>query len=221
MCADLVPRRLQGRLYALLELGFKLPEHVYAAVQAQRAMWTEERERTEALVQGHGIDVAVERARIYNDAGCDAFLIHSKASTPDEVLRFADAYHAEGLRAPLVCVPTTYGQVTLTDLENAGFSLAIFANYSVRAAVKVLEELFARMHRSGSLAGGDELVVEMEKIFDLIFVSELKENEQRYGGEPLPATCRRPGSPRVPGRFAPPRRGRWPAPPPGRPRALA
>ena len=89
--------------------------------------------RTESLVQGHGQEVALERARMYNDAGCDGFLIHSKSCEPDEVLRFADAYHIAGLRAPLVCVPTTYNQVTLDQLEAAGFRLVIYANYSVRA----------------------------------------------------------------------------------------
>ena len=74
--------------------------------------------RTEALIQGHGHEVAMERARMYNDAGCDAFLIHSKSKSPDEVLKFADMYHSEGLRAPLVCVPTTYNNITIDELKD-------------------------------------------------------------------------------------------------------
>ena len=34
--------------------------------------------RTEALIQNHGMEVALERARMYNDCGPDGFLIHSK-----------------------------------------------------------------------------------------------------------------------------------------------
>jgi phosphoenolpyruvate phosphomutase len=140
--------------------------------------------RTEALIQGHGQRVALERARMYNDAGCDGLLIHSRSSEPGEVLEFADAYHGARLRAPLVCVPTTYNQVTLRQLADAGFSLVIYANYSVRAAVKALEELFCRIGEDGRLSSGNELVVDMERIFDLVYVSELKENMQKYGGEP-------------------------------------
>ncbi len=82
--------------------------------------------RTESLVQGHGHDVALERAKMYTDAGCDGFLIHSKSKTPDEVLKFADMYHSAGLKTPLVCVPTTYNQVTKQQLEDSGFSMAIY-----------------------------------------------------------------------------------------------
>tara|TARA_Y100001972_G_scaffold78510_1_gene95400 strand:- start:269 stop:1159 length:891 start_codon:yes stop_codon:yes gene_type:complete len=137
--------------------------------------------RTEALIQGHGQEVALERARMYNDSGCDAFLIHSKSKTPDEVLNFADAYHREGLRAPLVCVPTTYNSVSIDTLNNAGYSLVIYANYSVRAAVKAIENIFIKMHQGGSLSVANDDVVAMEKIFDLIRVDKLKEAQTKYG----------------------------------------
>ena len=137
--------------------------------------------RTEALIQGHGHEVAMERARMYNDAGCDAFLIHSTSKTPDEVLKFADMYHKAGLRAPLVCVPTTYNTITVDELNNAGFSMAIYANYSVRAAVKAIEDIFVKMKEGGSLSAANGDVVEMEKIFDLIRVDQLKANQERYG----------------------------------------
>mgnify|MGYP003148945184 FL=1 len=137
--------------------------------------------RTESLIQGHGQDVAMERARMYNDAGCDAFLIHSKSKSPDEVLKFADAYHKEGLRAPLVCVPTTYNTVSIDTLSDAGFSLVIYANYSVRAAVKSIEEIFTKMIKNRTLSAANEDIVEMEKIFDLIRVDTLKANQERYG----------------------------------------
>jgi len=137
--------------------------------------------RTESLIQGHGHDVAMERARMYNDAGCDAFLIHSKSKNPDEVLKFADMYHKAGLRAPLVCVPTTYNTVNINELNSAGFSLAIYANYSVRAAVKSIEDIFVKMKEGGSLSHANDDIVSMEDIFDLIRVDQLKENQERYG----------------------------------------
>ena len=137
--------------------------------------------RTESLIQGHGQDVAMERARMYNDAGCDAFLIHSKSKSPNEVLEFADRYHKAGLKAPLVCVPTTYNTVSIDTLNSAGFSLVIYANYSVRAAVKSIEDIFTKMIKGGSLSMANNDIVEMEKIFDLIRVDQLKENQERYG----------------------------------------
>lgn len=137
--------------------------------------------RTEALIQGKGIDVAMERAKAYTDAGCDGFLIHNKNSTPDEVLRFAERYHRDGITTPLVIVPTTYNQITVQQMKDAGVSLAIYANYSVRATVNILQEMFTQIIDGGTLSAGNDKVVPMSTIFDLIAVDELKENQEKYG----------------------------------------
>ena len=137
--------------------------------------------RTEALIQGRGIDVAIERAKAYTDAGCDGFLIHNKNKTPDEVQRFCDRYHSEGIETPLVIVPTTYNQMTTKQMEESGISLAIYANYSVRATVGILETMFEQIIQQGTLSAGNDLVVPMKKIFDLIAVDEMKENQAKYG----------------------------------------
>ena len=137
--------------------------------------------RTEALIQGRGIDVAIERAKAYTGAGCDGFLIHNKNKTPDEVQRFCERYYAEGLVTPLVIVPTTYNQLTVDQMKEIGVSLAIYANYSVRASVKILQRMLNEIIQSGSLSGGNDFVVPMTTIFDLIGVDELKENQEKYG----------------------------------------
>ena len=137
--------------------------------------------RTESLIQGRGIDVAMERARAYTDAGCDGFLIHNKNKTPEQVIEFCDRYHKEGLTTPLVIVPTTYNQMTVEQMKDCGVSLAIYANYSVRATVSVLERMFADVVNNGTLSAGNQYAVPMTKIFDLIAVDELQENQKRYG----------------------------------------
>ena len=137
--------------------------------------------RTEALIQGRGIDVAIERAKAYTNAGCDGFLIHNKNNTPDEVMRFCDRYYKENLTTPLVIVPTTYNQMTVDQMRNCGVSLAIYANYSIRATVKVLEKMFQSVIDSETLSAGNDFVVPMTTIFDLIAVDEMKENQKKYG----------------------------------------
>jgi len=161
------PQIMMGKLRAAIEKNDKDDFAVIA--------------RTESLIQKHGYAVALERAKMYTDTGVDGFLIHSKSKTPDEVLKFADLYHAAGLTTPLVCVPTTYNQVSKQELEDAGFKLAIYANYSVRATIKVLQSMFKKMIEEGSLSAGNSDIVEMEKVFDLIWVNELKENQEKYG----------------------------------------
>ena len=137
--------------------------------------------RTEALIQGRGIPAALERAKAYTEAGCDGFLIHNKNNTPEEVLRFIEKYHKEGLETPLVIVPTTYNQITTQQMKDSGVSLAVYANYSVRATVAVLQEMFKKMIQSGTLSAGNDLSVSMNRIFELIAVEELQENQKKYG----------------------------------------
>ncbi|KAG1243815.1 hypothetical protein G6F68_015692 [Rhizopus microsporus] len=62
--------------------------------------------RTEALIAGLGQEEALARAQAYESAGADAILIHSKQTTPDEIVRFAQAWTG---RVPLVLVPTAWG----------------------------------------------------------------------------------------------------------------
>jgi phosphoenolpyruvate phosphomutase len=48
--------------------------------------------RTEALIAGMGMEEAIHRARAYAQAGADAILVHSKASTVDELRSFAQIW---------------------------------------------------------------------------------------------------------------------------------
>ena len=115
------------------------------------------------------MEVAIERARMYNDCGPDGFLIHSKKKTPDEIFKFADEYHKAGLKAPLVCVPTTYNEVTIDELSNVGYSLVIYANYSIRAAVKSIEDIFSKIIQKGTLSAANDDVVDIVKaLFDVV-----------------------------------------------------
>jgi len=135
--------------------------------------------RTEAVIKGYGIDVALERCKAYVGAGAEAILIHHKGSDPETVLEFADRWYADET-APLVCVPTTYNTVTYQQLDSAGFRLIIFANYGIRAIVKALRTTFGAIMENKRLADGNDHVVSMDTIFDLIFLGELKDNEARY-----------------------------------------
>ncbi|GAM34206.1 hypothetical protein TCE0_015r01632 [Talaromyces pinophilus] len=74
--------------------------------------------RTEALIAGLGQEEAQRRARAYVEAGADAILIHSKKSTPEEILSFCRAWPGE--QVPLVLVPTSYPQLSFTDIAALG-----------------------------------------------------------------------------------------------------
>ena len=105
--------------------------------------------RVEALIAGRGMDEALRRAEAYHAAGADAILIHSKRSTADEILAFAERWAG---RAPLVIVPTMYYATPTELFREAGISTVIWANHLLRAAIAAMRETAARIHR-GPVAG--------------------------------------------------------------------
>jgi phosphoenolpyruvate phosphomutase len=135
--------------------------------------------RTEALNKGMGLRVALDRCRAYAAAGAEGILIHHKGKDPLPVLEFAEQWYGTET-TPLVCVPTTYKQVTYDELNDAGFRLIIFANYGVRAIVRALRDTFGTVMDAKRLSAADDQVVSMDEIFRLIYLDELKENEARY-----------------------------------------
>jgi phosphoenolpyruvate phosphomutase len=123
--------------------------------------------RTEALVKA------------YADAGADAILIHHTHPDYEPVLEFAERwYRSES--APLVCVPTAYRTVTYDQLNAAGFKLIVFSHYAIRSVVKALQSTYGAIMRNRCLSDADDEVADMDEIFRLIYLDELRDNEARY-----------------------------------------
>jgi phosphoenolpyruvate phosphomutase / 2-hydroxyethylphosphonate cytidylyltransferase len=90
--------------------------------------------RIESLILGNGLEDALSRAKAYIQAGASGIMIHSKRKDASEVLEFAKQYNLLPDRKPLISVPTTYSDVTLEELKNAGFNIVIYANHLLRSA---------------------------------------------------------------------------------------
>ena len=91
----------------------------------------------------------IAKCRAYIEAGADAILAQSAADTPDEVFAFIKRFRAEvSADKPLIVMPTTYGQVTESEIAAAGANIVIYANHLLKAAepamknaaVRILEE---------------------------------------------------------------------------------
>jgi phosphoenolpyruvate phosphomutase len=133
--------------------------------------------RTEALIAGWGMDEALKRGRAYADAGADFVLIHSKSEDPDEVLGFAERWDRQ---AALMCVPTIYKTTSVATLHEAGYKMICFANHGVRSSIKAMQETFATLRKEGFAAAVDDRVVPLPRVYELIGVSKMKEDEKAY-----------------------------------------
>jgi len=143
--------------------------------------------RVEAFIAGWGLDEALKRAEAYHKAGADAILIHSKHSQPDEVLEFAKEW---ANRSPLVLVPTKYYATPTEVFEEAGISLVIWANHTIRSCISAMQATAANIHETRSLVETEGRVATVSEIFRLQGADELLEAEKRYargGSHPVSA----------------------------------
>jgi phosphoenolpyruvate phosphomutase len=93
--------------------------------------------RTEALIAGFEISEAVERATAYVKAGADALLIHSRQWA--EIKSFLASWDPH--LAPVVVVPTAFPEISFDELCDAGCKVIIYANQSLRASIKAMQEV--------------------------------------------------------------------------------
>lgn len=96
---------------------------------------------------------ALTRAEVYTKAGADAIMIHSKSSSPDEVLAFLKEFRSKDPVTPLVVVPTAYSSTAQTALSNAGANIIIYANHLMRAKIMAVDHM------------SDQLLAEMPALF--------------------------------------------------------
>jgi phosphoenolpyruvate phosphomutase len=134
--------------------------------------------RVEALIAGHGIDAAIERATAYSEAGADAILIHSKDKSLGEIEGFLESWRETGLSTPLVAVPTLFPDYTAAQLHEKGFAMVILANQPMRASVQAMEETLRTLRVEGKPAAADPHIAKVDHIFELVHTREAIEADE-------------------------------------------
>jgi len=127
--------------------------------------------RVEALIAGHGVEAACERADAYAEAGADAILIHSKDKSLKEIEAFLGSWKGMGT-VPLVAVPTLFPDFTDKELFDKGFQMVILANHPMRAAVGAMEETLETLRRERKAAAVDPHIASVDHIFELVRTKE-------------------------------------------------
>jgi phosphoenolpyruvate phosphomutase len=81
-------------------------------------------------------------------------------------------------------VPTTYDTISAKDLGALGYRIVIFANHGLRAAIRGIEEAFAKLLPAGHASVLREDIVSLPAVFDLVGVKGLEEMERKYLPKP-------------------------------------
>jgi phosphoenolpyruvate phosphomutase len=120
---------------------------------------------------------------LYVRAGADAVVVHSKATDPGQVLKFAEIWQDVGNLAPLLVIPTTYPQVTATQLEEAGVAAAIYANQALRASVRAMDTALSTIKSQGSSRGLETHIATISEIFRLTDTAQVERCERSFAAK--------------------------------------
>ncbi len=125
--------------------------------------------RIESLILEKGIQDAINRAKIYLEAGADGIMIHSRQKTFDEVKEFAKIYNTLENKKPLVVVPSSYSEVYENELKECGVNIVIYANQLLRAAYPaMLNSAKSILENHRCKEASDEYCMKINEILTLI-----------------------------------------------------
>ncbi len=124
--------------------------------------------RIESFIAGKGVSDAIERAKTYIDVGADSIMIHSNEKGPVQIFAFCDEYSKFDRKVPLVVVPSTFSQVTESQLIDAGVQIVIYANHLLRSAYPAMVKTAESILRNGRAREAEELCTPIKDILSLI-----------------------------------------------------
>lgn len=124
-----------------------------------------------------GLEVAVERAARYAEAGADLLFVEAP-QTVEEL-----QYIARVLNKPLVANMVEGGRtplVTTTQLKEWGYKVVLFPNSVTRAIAKTASELYETLCRDGTTASMADRMWDFQQLNDLLGLKHFEELEEKY-----------------------------------------
>ncbi|MEV0280795.1 oxaloacetate decarboxylase [Streptomyces sp. NPDC050610] len=155
----------------------EMAQKIRAAVDSRRSAHTLVIARTDARAR-HGLGEALERAALYAEAGADVLFIEGLRSR-DELLAAGRAVPdvpklanmVEGGKTPLL---------PRDELTAMGYSVLLYANAAMQAAILGTQTVLAGLRDAGSLAPVMDRLAPWEERQRLVRRAEYEELERRY-----------------------------------------
>jgi methylisocitrate lyase len=128
-----------------------------------------------------GLESAIERARLYIDAGADAVFPEGLESE-EEFARFRSA-----LDVPLLANMTEFGKTPIISLgwfRDLGYQMVIFPMTGFRIMLKALDEGYARLIETGTQADLLERMRTRNELYRLIQYEAYDEQDRAWSADP-------------------------------------
>lgn len=162
---------------ALISTG-EMTGKIRAMAEARASTETLIIARTDAIAV-EGFEAALDRAEVYLEAGADALFVEAPRSTEQMqtvVSRFA-------ARTPLLANMVEGGATPIQsaqDLQELGFSIAIFPGGIVRALARTAEEFYASLHTHGTTTPFANRMFNFDGLNERLGTPEMLARGQRF-----------------------------------------
>jgi 2-methylisocitrate lyase-like PEP mutase family enzyme len=156
----------------------EMVEKVRAAVEARQSENFVIIARTDARAV-EGMEGALERARLYREAGADVLFVEAPQSE-EEISTVAETFARD---VPLLFNWVESGKtppVPLERLSELGFRLVIFPVSTLLAATRAIQGILGRIRTDGSPIEVVDELLPLGEFIDLIGLPEIQELEERY-----------------------------------------
>jgi phosphoenolpyruvate phosphomutase len=150
---------------------------IYCATEARKSPDFMILARLESFIAGAGLEDAVRRARLYEEAGADALVVHSKQTGPTEIEEFLQEWRLSGHRSPVFVIPTTFPSVTVPELRALGVDAVIYANHALRAALLAIDQVLSRIARDGTSEHAEGDIATVAEVLELVGTGEVNRRD--------------------------------------------
>ena len=127
----------------------------------------------------NGFDDAIDRARLYLDAGADGIFTEA-LETPDEFARFAKA-----VPCPLLANMTEFGKspnLSVKQLGDLGYRMILFPLTAFRVAMSAAEETLRDLLKNGTQAASMPKMMTRAELYDLLGYTGYEARDRAYFG---------------------------------------
>ena len=152
---------------------------IYAAKSVSKDMLVIARTDAKAV---EGIDSAIERAKLYKDAGAD--IIFPEALETEEEFKF----FAESVNGEMLANMTEFGKTPYYPAEkfaDMGYKIIIYPVSSLRTALNAISDLFDEIMETGTQVKFVEDMLTRKDLYNLINYDSYVKMDESLGGDDL------------------------------------
>lgn len=125
----------------------------------------------------HGIGEALDRGKMYEEAGADILFIESPESV-EEMKKITSSFSV-----PVLANMVEHGRtpfLTAAELEEIGYDIVIFPVSSVYSAAKAVADIFAVLKEEGTTKSAADKMIPFHEFNRIVGLEAVREMESRY-----------------------------------------